>query len=250
VHPQVYVTHESDIIWILYQIYKDLPDRFRTYPLDEGKGMWATLEWYGETLRSIPPGASNKEAIVQTFYEVLTQINETGRGDWDHPQRKENLEWIGDKKPVQYSDPEIQSFLNSLFPEAHYIHLIRHPRYVVASMLEAANTWGKDSVPEYWKETSQQVLERWTTYEEWVLQAKSRLPDKIHTVRLEDLAADPVHTMSKTFGFLGLDLPSGTEELITEWTVKNPNQRHLSFRMPFSARACQVMESYGYAALD
>jgi hypothetical protein len=255
-HPQVYVTHESDIVWILYQIYQDIPDRFRTYPLDEGKGMRATLKKYGELLRSIPPGTSDKKTVIKAFYRVLGAINETGRGGWDDPQKKKHLTWIGDKKPVQYSDTEIQSFLNDVFPEARYIHLIRNPKFVVASMMDAAKTWDDQSVPQYWKETSQQILERWTTREEWVLQVKSRLPDKVHTVRLEDLAEDPVRIMSETLDFLDLDIPSGTfhtrggslsfEELIASSTWENPNRRHESFDLSISPCAHRIMQTYGY----
>jgi hypothetical protein len=248
-HPQVLVSHESDIVWILYQIYKDVPDRFRVYPLDEGKGMWATLNECSEVLGSIPSATSDKETIIQTFYRLLMYINEHGRGHWDHPQEKKNLAWIGDKKPVQYSDPEIQSFLSDLFPEAQYIHLIRNPRFVVASMMEAAEVWPVHQevpVPEYWKGTSQQILETWATHEEWVLQIKSRLPDKVHTVRLEDLVEDPVRIMSETFGFLDLGLPAGTEEIYSQWAWKNANQRHQSFELDSSPRAYRIMQIYGY----
>ena len=255
-HPQIYVTHESDIVWILYQIYKDLPARFHAYPLDEGKGMWATLNKYGETLRSIPPGTRDKKTVIEAFHRVVKAINETGRGGWDDPQKKKDLAWIGDKKPVQYSDPEIQSFLTDLFPEARYIHLIRNPKFVVASMMDAAETWGGQSVPQYWRETPQQILETWATHEEWVLQVKGRLPDKVHTVRLEDLAEDPVRTMSEALNFLDLDVPSGTfharggdfrfEELISSWTWKHPNRRHKSFDLAVSPRVHRIMQRYGY----
>jgi Sulfotransferase family len=245
-HPQVYVTHESDIVWILYQIYKDAPERFRSYPLDEDKGMWATLKKYSGILESVPAGTNDYKRIVQAFYDVLLQINEIGRDGWDDPQGKKNLAWTGDKKPVQYSDPEIQSFLNSAFPEARYIHLIRNPRFVVASMVDAAKNWGDQSVPAYWKETSQKVLESWASHEEWVLRIKSRIPNSVHTVRLEDLSDDPVRTMSEAFGFLDLDFPSGTEKLVAKWTWKNPNRRHESFDLSISPRAHRIMQTYGY----
>jgi hypothetical protein len=251
-HPQVFITHESDVIWILYQIYRDTPSRFHSYPLDEGKGMWATLDECSEILGSIPSSTSDKQVIVRTFHRMLAHINEHGRGKpdhprmWDYPQKKNNLTWIGDKKPVQYSDPEIQSFLNDLFPEARYIHLIRDPRAVVASMTEAASTWGSQSVPEYWRETSEQILERWATHEEWVLQVKSRLPDKIHTIRLEDLPEDPLRIISETFAFLDLESSPEIEELVANWVRKNPNERHASFDLNISPRAYQIMRSYGY----
>jgi hypothetical protein len=251
-HPQVFITHESDVIWILYQIFRDIPDRFHSYPLDDEKGMWATLDECDEILRSIPSSPSDKEVIARAFYRMLAHINEHGRGKldaprrWDYPQEKKSLAWIGDKKPVQYSDPEIQSFLNDIFPEARYIHLIRNPRFVVASMMEAAETWNDPAVPGYWKETPQQLLDRWATHEEWVLQVKSRLPNKIHTIRLEDLAEEPVSILSETLEFLNLESSSEIEELVANWVWKSPNERHQSFDLTISPRAFQIMRSFGY----
>jgi hypothetical protein len=258
VHPQVFITHESDLVWILYQIYKGIPDRFHSYPLDEGKGRWTTLNECSEILASIPSGAGHRDSAIQAFYRVLMHLNEHGRChwiesekkriQWDIPERKKNLAWIGDKKPVQYSDPEIQSFLNNLFPEARYIHLIRNPRFVVASMMEAAEVWPTQDVPvpEYWKGTSQQILDRWATHEEWVFQVKSRLPSKVRTVRLEDLVEDPIRIMSEMFSFLDLGLPAGTEDIYAQWAWKNANQRHQDFSLVASPRASRIMRIYGY----
>jgi hypothetical protein len=251
-HPQVYLTHESDVIWILYQIYSDTPGRFHTYPLDDGRGMWATLDECSEILKSIHPSTSDEQVIVRTFHRMLAHFNEHGRDMrdhprmWDYPQKKKNLMWIGDKKPVQYSDPAIQSFLNDLFPEARYIHLIRNPRAVVASMMEAARTWGSETVPEYWRETPKQILERWATHEEWVLQVKSRLPDKVYTIRLEDLPEEPVRIISEILEFLDLESSSEFEELFANWVWEKPNERHQSFDLTISPRAHQIMRSYGY----
>jgi hypothetical protein len=138
-------------VWILYQIYKGIPDHFHSFPLDEGEGTWTTLNECSEILASIPSGAAHKDSVIQAFYRVLMHLNEHGRShwiesekkwsQWDIPERKKNLAWIGHKRPVQYSHPEIQSFLNNLFPKAHFIHLIRNPRFVVASMMKAAEVW-------------------------------------------------------------------------------------------------------------
>ncbi len=117
--------------------------------------------------------------------------------------------------------------------------------------MEAVKTRGNPGedyyyVPAYWKETSQQILEMWATQEEWVLQVKSRLPDSVHTVRLEDLTEDPVRIMVETFGFLDLDLPPEAEEVIADWAYKYPNQRHQGFNLRISPRAYRVMQTYGY----
>ena len=220
--------------------------------------MWATLNDCSEILNSAPSGTGDKNTIIQKFYGALMYINEHGRYRWkdsrlaDVPQmrrvgKRENLAWIGDKKPVQYSDPEIQAFLNDVFPEARYIHLVRNPRFVVASMVESADIWvDRPWILEYWKETPQKILENWTTHEEWVLQAKSRFPHKVRTIRLEDLAEDPVRIMSEIFNFLGLSLPAGTEEIYAEWAWKNPNRRHQSFDLAISPRAYRIMQIYGY----
>jgi hypothetical protein len=62
-------------------------------------------------------------------------------------------------------------------------------------------------------------------------QVKSRLPNSVRTVRLEDLTEDPVRIMAERFGFLDLDLPPEAEEVIADCAYKYPNQRHQGFNL-------------------
>jgi hypothetical protein len=88
-HPQVFVSHESDIIWILYQFHHGLP--FRAHPWDSDKGMRLTLQLCGHWLRR---GQSPR----QNALAVQCALMEAG-SPWLPPQKKTNLLWIGDKKP-------------------------------------------------------------------------------------------------------------------------------------------------------
>jgi hypothetical protein len=48
-HPRVFVSHESDIAWILYQFHRGQP--FRGHAWDSDRGMRLTLEIGGHLLR-------------------------------------------------------------------------------------------------------------------------------------------------------------------------------------------------------
>ena len=51
VHSQVFVTHEADPAWILYQLFSGRSKPLERYADDDAKGMIASLEECGEILR-------------------------------------------------------------------------------------------------------------------------------------------------------------------------------------------------------
>src|SRR3954454_6758131 len=51
-HPDVFVTPESDIVWILYQMRGGWPETFQCYPWDGPAGMNRTLEAAGTILKN------------------------------------------------------------------------------------------------------------------------------------------------------------------------------------------------------
>jgi hypothetical protein len=158
---------------------------------------------------------------------------------------KDELAWIGDKKHAQHLDPEVRHFLQQQFPEARYIHVIRHPQSVVASTVEAARTWSE--TPEYFKGFTEQILEQWAIHEEWVLQAKQHEGSPILTVKLEDLWSDPISVMTDVLDFLGLKMTDSFAELVKEIVYpKDPNLKYASFPLPDVPRARRIMELYSY----
>jgi len=275
-HPRVFVSHESDIAWILYQARKGMPARFEVHPLDSAMMMTSTLRSGRRILKRTLGRSPSHDDIVEAFYAVETRLmdqwlrhrsslrgrawrrlREIGRRPTlarirhamamkPDPLHKEDLAWIGDKKHAQHMDPDIRAFLEEHFPDARYIHIVRNPKGVVASMVEASKTWFV--LPEYFKGSAQQILEQWATHEELVQQAKERERARILTVRLEDLCKRPLETLSELFAFLELEMTDAirarTKVLVHPF---DPNAKYAEFPLPDLPRARRLMQLYGYA---
>ena len=232
-HPRVRVTHESDLAWILYQARDGWPQRFRCHPWDGPLGMRATLRSCGSLLRSTLAAGEETAAVFRRVQSALPG---------EEAPRPETLAWLGDKKPVQQADPRVHAFLRDRFADARYVHLVRHPRAVVASMIEAAGRW--QVAPAWWKREPRRILERWAVHEEWALRAVA-LGDA-HGLRFEDLCRDPAETLGALFGFLGLDLPGEIADRARELVRPDPNRKHEAFALPSHPRADRLLERYGY----
>lgn len=273
VHPRVFVSHESDIAWILYQAREQRPDRFEPHPLDSSLMLSSTVKSCARILRSTLGERPGRAEVVEAFYRAQAQLMKnylrpsfkqrlkraakvlgkrpTPARLWhalrQKPEllRKENLAWTGDKKHAQLLDPAVQSFLRSHFPDARYVHVVRHPKGVVASTMQAAERWSE--VPAYFKGSAEQILEQWAVHEEWAIEAKGGGENPVLTVRLEDLWSDPLPVMSEVLKFLDLEMTDGFAELIPQMVYKrDPNQKYASFPLPDVPRAARIMQIYGY----
>ena len=276
-HANVFVSHESDIAWILYQARNGRPTYYETHPLDSRLMLDSTLESCRRILKRTLSDGPTHEEIVEAFYLSQTRLlsqylrpsikqrfkriakivgkrptmERVFRALRQNPEllQKKDLAWIGDKKHAQHLDPDVRQFLQLHFPEARYIHVIRHPRSVVASTMEAARRWSEK--PEYFKGYAEQILEQWAVHEEWVLQAKKQEASPILTVRLEDLWSEPVKIMTEVVDFLELKMTDGFADLITQIVYANdPNLKYASFPLPEVARARRIMEMYNYCSSE
>ncbi|HVG46445.1 MAG TPA: sulfotransferase [Longimicrobium sp.] len=271
-HPEVFVSHESDILWILYQARDGPPARYVRHPLDSELMMSSTVRSCRRILGSLgdPPSAGQ---IVEAFHRVQARLMD----EYFHPpleQRikravlkagkdrsprnlwrafrqqaalpgKRSLAWTGDKKHAQYLDPDLQPFIRAHFPDARFVHVVRDPRGMVASTLEAARRW--KVMPDYFRGTAEEILERWAVTEEWALRMKETAGDAMITVRLEDLWKDPFAISTRILGFLDLEMPEGFAELIPQLIhPRDPNEKYASFPLPELPRAARMMELHGY----
>ncbi|ACV26342.1 sulfotransferase family protein [Kangiella koreensis] len=105
-----------------------------------------------------------------------------------HYAREQGVEteFWGDKTPI---NALYAHHIVKLFPQAHYIHLIRDPRAVVASYLKTGMHNDVASVSRLWK-TVNNRLNRY-------------LKNKL-VVSYEDLVISPEQTMQKTSEYLGI----------------------------------------------
>jgi Sulfotransferase family len=86
-------------------------------------------------------------------------------------------------------------FLQALFPASYFVVIIRHP--IPVSL--ATEPWGGD-----WMH---RLIAHWLRAHELFLSDVPYLR-RVHTLRYEDLVADPDRTLGRVFEFLGLDDPS------------------------------------------
>ena len=229
-HPQVFVSHESDIAWILHQFHHDRP--FRAHAWDSGRGMRLTLEAAGHLLR-------REASPWENFTAVQTAVMEQGT-PWLPAQQKTDLRWVGDKKPMQHTDPELLKFLLQHFPEARFLHIVRHPFEVVAS----SDRFNRTADGDFWLGlSSEEKLERWAFHEQQVLQFRQTLPGRVHSLRYEDFCRRTEKELSKVFEFLQLEPdPHALREAARQ---TRPLARAIP-AMRCSAEAMHVAAGYGY----
>ena len=239
-HPNVFVTHESDVIWLLYRWNAGEP--FVTYPWDGPVGMNATLQACGSLLDQ--PRTAASPPVAELFTRIQVQLMRHGSAVQQSYRDKAALAWLGDKKPVQHADPSIHAFITAHFADARFIHLLRHPRATVASMLAAGGTWAKVG---YWNDANvSAILDRWVVHERWAQAVAAHSNGAVLQVRLEDLTAEPRETMARVLSFLDVDAPAALLNRAAAATGAAPNDKHARFELPPHGPARELMQLYGY----
>lgn len=230
-HPQVFVSHESDVIWILYQFHNDIP--FASHPWDSLQGMKITLEACGNIMK-------RNSSPQENFFALQRCVMEKDSA-WLPPMQKREPLWIGDKKPFQLTDPFLIDFVLQLFPDAHFIHLVRHPFDVAMS----AERFNKTPHGDFWKNlTLEEKVARWAFHEKQVLDFKRSGRARVLDVRYEDLCQHPGSELVKIFQFLNMDIQ---EQLLrkarkdTRCVIRNrPYISH-------NSETLDIMQLYGYS---
>ena len=226
-HPNVFMSQESDLIWILYQFHNNL--EIVPYQWDTPVGMNHTLEKYAHLL-------SRDNSPLENFVTIQTNLMKDGFQNIKL-MHKENLLWIGDKKPFQQIDPEIVPFIKEYFPNSKFIHLIRHPFAAVKSSKVFKSG-------ELWKSKSEdKILELWTLHESRVQLEKDKNEVPILDVKYEDIISHTQREMVRIFDFLGVtynDSILKEARKITRSTIR----LHPKLSCPLETQA--IMEQYGY----
>jgi hypothetical protein len=229
-HPQVFVSHESDIVWALYQFSHDQP--FQSHPWDSDRGLRHTLESCGDLFR-------RERSPRENFLAIQLRLMEAGT-PFLPPQTKAELLWIGDKKPFQHADPQLVTFILERFPDAHFLHIVRHPFSVALSSDRFNERRGGD----FWLGlTLEEKVERWTFHEQQVLSLRHRLPGRVHSLRHEDLCGHTREELSRLFAFLQLSAASGMLEEAVRQT--RPVTRHIPV-LGCSRETTRIAGGYGY----
>jgi len=229
-HPGIFISHESDVAWILFQFHHDRP--FHAHPWDSDRGMRLTLQLAGSLLRRDASPRDN-------FLAVQTAIMEHGT-PWLPAQAKTGLRWIGDKKPMQHTDPEVLAFLRTHFPEARFLHLIRHPFDVVAS----SDRFNQTADGDFWLGLSpEEKMERWGFHEAQVLQWREAMPGRVHTLRYEDFCRRTAAELLRLWAFL--ELPADPNVLRAAARQTRPNARPVR-AVHCSRETARIAAAYDY----
>lgn len=141
--------------------------------------------------------------------------------------------------------PSRLAYLNSVFPNAYYVHIIRHGKAVTESLMRVPfwkqgggfdGPYWDGGFPEayskIWQEShaSPGILTalQWRTIIEFTRQEAQRFvpKDRYIEIRYEDFVADPVGVVSRTYEFCGLDVPvTDLEKWTGEFVKKDMNRK-------------------------
>jgi hypothetical protein len=112
--------------------------------------------------------------------------------------------------------------IHALLPCARFIHIIRDPRDVVASLVGAAASWGRSWAPR----STARAATLWVRHVESAVKAGRMLTDEQYTeVRYEDLQKDGSQALSRLFRFIGVESPP---DLVESALFNNSAEAHRS----------------------
>ena len=194
-HSKIYISFEADTIWLLFQLTQgELP---KTFEKDDAIGLQHTLKHCPKDIL--------EDVLSQPVAQQFTRIQlALMKKKWLYQKRFlfRSPQWLGDKKPVQHGDPRLFDFIESNFSECKYIHIIRNPNDVIQSMKKAVANW--PTYPAYWRNDDEILLAHWIEHEKRVERIRNTFPDRLLTIKYEDLCAQPSKHLSNAFSFLGL----------------------------------------------
>ena len=228
-HPKMHCFLEKDWAWILAQMRNGKYMDVCGYQFDVARSLWRTMLAHEERILAIY--FNNTPQTCRDMFYLSARI--------DVGDKWPNLEWIGDKMPVQSTDPFVYNAIDEIFAgQARYIHIVRHPRDVLGSMkmLREATRL----IPPWWHGSDDSILDLWAEHEFRVIQMKERFP--ICTIRYEDLVSDPTGTMRKVYQFF--DVPADGGILTSAARMVRTGRAHVGIVR--SPRAREIMQIYGY----
>ena len=231
-HKNIFISNETDILWIVYQFYSEL-DIYQ-HEFDGQVGLNNTLKKYRKELIS-------NQSPYETFLNIQLKAMEEGFIAFPSYHDKE-LQYIGDQKPFQNIDPKVVRFTNQHLPRTSYIHIVRHPKNVIKSCMNFGKQ--KDGGVMWRGRSTDQILRKWVKVEKWVLKEKSKKKQNLIDLRYEDLLDSPKSEMTKVFSFLNLPSPENVLEEI-ENSIKRKNEEN-NIQLEYTQEAMDIMKLYGY----
>ena len=170
----------------------------------------------------------------------------------------QQLTWLHGKRIVLKSPPHSLRipWLLELFPDARFIHLVRNPYEVVPSTIKMNKAllglWTVQETTDAALE--EQVFKRGALlYEKLETGKKSVSPGRLHELRYEDLARDPIGQLSQLYTQLSLDsfaeVRPKIEQHLTEIAGYASAKYNLDPRLrdEITQRWPTIIQRYGYS---
>lgn len=189
-HPQILIPPEQFVMHKViakYKLYNWMPwsDLCNVIVGDFARSR-TNVNWQLETaqlltvLAELAPEKRSLRNIIDTVYRAYGK------------QHKQSFSIWGDKTPK--NSARVENLLE-VFPDAHYLALIRDGRDVVSSILEKNANRNIDYACEKWMQSVETINKA----------RKSIRADQFCVIRYEDLVVDPLKTVRKILKFLNCD---------------------------------------------
>jgi hypothetical protein len=124
-----------------------------------------------------------------------------------HAATRGKSRWV-EKTPYHLKHLE---FINAMFPDARYVHIVRDGRDVACSIFNGRSNWGGTvlAVDGPRPITRPAAIQVWAEFVELWLESRERLGLVAHELRYEDLVARPEETLAQALEFLGEEFDQG-----------------------------------------
>ncbi len=129
-------------------------------------------------------------------------------------------------------------YLNALFPDALFIHIVRDPRASVASLMKVywwpdLQVWNQDKVtPKEWEASGRDPIRLaanlWADETQLAMQEAASLGDRYKRVFYEDLIENPQKFFDEIFEFCGLAWNTSFENFLKTFVLKDMNTKYKS----------------------
>lgn len=182
-HPNICITMESDVTWIIYQLKilgLDIKSLNRYY-LDGERGMKNTII------------KCEKEILNHSYFSVSCFMKQC----IEKIGLKKNNLIIGDKKPLQGSDLELFDFVESELENITYIHMWRDKKNVVRSWVDLTK-----HNPPFWLGHENKIESLYHKTQRDCRFVKEHTKGKYIKVEYNNICKNPKKELTRLFKFL------------------------------------------------
>ncbi len=196
-HRRIFVAAETDILWYMFSKHSYFAHHDDDVEALHLPGLTRARRQENKHM-FIHDSLLTGDSRDNFFGDVLFIKDKGMKGHQPAYPEKQNdqLVWLGDKKPAQSSDPLMRPWIEFMFPDAKYLHMVRHPLDCISSM--AGLDWGDGNV------------EFLTAYYLRLERQANNIEDKL-LLRYEDVRSDPIKEMERVCDYLELNVAE-TEE--------------------------------------